>query len=113
VDLSLQVVPRDGWTAVLVAGDIDLTTAPKLREQLLRLLSDGQTQLVVDLAGVGFCDSTGLGVLIGAARRARNVGGDVQLSGLSSGLVRIFELTRLHQAFTVHADLESVGASGG
>jgi anti-sigma B factor antagonist len=113
VDLSLQVVERDGWTVVLVGGDIDLTTAPTLRERLLRLLAEGHRHLMVDLAGVGFCDSTGLGVLVGTARRARNEGGDVELSGLTPGLQRIFQLTRLDQAFAIHADLDAVPVRGG
>jgi anti-sigma B factor antagonist len=113
VDLSVQVAERGGWTVVLVGGEVDLTTAPKLREQLLRLIADGKRHLVVDLAGVDFCDSTGLGVLIGTAKRARADGGDVEVSGLTPGLVRLFELTRLDQAFAIHADLDAVPARGG
>lgn len=109
----MQVAERGGWTVVLVGGEVDLTTAPKLREQLLRLIADGKRHLVVDLAGVDFCDSTGLGVLIGTAKRARADGGDVEVSGLTPGLVRLFELTRLDQAFAIHADLDAVPARGG
>jgi anti-sigma B factor antagonist len=113
VDLSVQVVEQGGWTVVLVGGEIDLTTAPKLREQLLRLLAGGECHLVIDLAGVDFCDSTGLGVLIGSAKRARAEGGEVEISGLTPGLARLFELTRLDQAFAIHPDLEAVPARDG
>jgi anti-sigma B factor antagonist len=98
---------------VLVGGEIVLTTAPKLREQLLRLIAAGERHLVIDLAGVDFCDSTGLGVLIGAAKRARAEGGEVEVSGLTPGLVRLFELTRLDQAFAIHAALDAVPARRG
>lgn len=109
----MQVASRDGWTAVLVGGDLDLATAPRLRERLRSVHAEGHRHLLIDLAGVGFCDSTGLGVLVGAARRARSDGGDVELSGLTPGLVRLFEVTRLDRAFVVHADLDAVPVRGG
>jgi anti-sigma B factor antagonist len=113
MDLTVQVVQRDGWAVVLVGGDIDLTTAPSLREQLLRLGGEGQHHLVVDLTGVGFCDSTGLGVLVGAAKRARTAEGDVVLCGLSPSLERVFSLTGLDQAFVIHPSLDVVPARDG
>jgi len=113
MDLSLQVVERDGWTVVLVGGDIDLTTAPRLREQLIRLGAEGTHHLVIDLAGVGFCDSTGLGVLVGTQKRARTADGEVLLCGLSPSLERVFSLTGLDQAFVIHPTLDAVPARGG
>lgn len=113
MDLTLQVVERDGWTVVLVAGEVDLTTAPRLRERLKQLMAEGRHHLLIDLAGVGFCDSTGLGVLIGALKRARSEDGDVVLSGLSPSLQRVFSLTGLDQAFEVHPSLDEVPVRDG
>jgi len=67
MDLDLNV-HKDGDHSVLeVAGEIDVYTAPKLREQLIELVSDGSYHIVVDLEKVDFLDSTGLGVLVEAS----------------------------------------------
>ena len=112
MDLSVQVLDRDGWTVVLVGGEVDITTAPRLRERLLQLAADGKTRLVVDLGGVGFLDSTGLGVLVGALRRARTAGGDLVLSGLADQIARVFAITSLDQAFVVEATVDEAVAGG-
>jgi anti-sigma B factor antagonist len=61
-------VVRGGWSVLSITGDCDLASAPELRRELLRAAS-GADRLVVDLEGVGFLDSVGLGLLVGAARR--------------------------------------------
>ena len=66
MDLRLDGYGRDGWFVLEVEGEIDMATAPKLRERLLAAVNDGAHRVVVDLSEVAFVDSTGLGVLIGA-----------------------------------------------
>ncbi|CAO0837571.1 Anti-sigma factor antagonist OS=Streptomyces microflavus OX=1919 GN=rsbV_1 PE=3 SV=1 [Streptomyces microflavus] len=70
MDLSLSTRnvsgPGGDRTVVEVGGEIDVYTAPKLREQLVELVNDGSYHLVVDMEGVDFLDSTGLGVLVAA-----------------------------------------------
>ena len=66
VDLKLAHHAKDGIEVIDVQGEIDMYTAPRLRELLIDLVSKGSYQLVVDLDKVGFLDSTGLGVLVGA-----------------------------------------------
>jgi anti-sigma B factor antagonist len=57
VDLLLSTRPGQGCTVLEVHGDLDLATAPQLRDGLHRLVDAGDLQVVVDLAGVGFMDS--------------------------------------------------------
>ena len=80
-DLMMELVPpEEGCTVVAVAGEIDLTTgAETLRDTLHDLISSGSANLVIDLSGVRFLDSTALGVLIGAMRAAGEQAGDVHL----------------------------------
>ncbi|MGH2725849.1 MAG: STAS domain-containing protein, partial [Actinomycetota bacterium] len=65
MDLKVETRTDGDWSVIDVEGEVDVFTAPKLREQILSLLSQGADRLVVNLAGVDFMDSTGLGVLVG------------------------------------------------
>ena len=71
--------PAGDWRVLRVGGCLDLHGAPVLRARLVELLSSGQRCLVLDLEGVEFLDSTGLGVLVGGLKRTRRVQGSFQL----------------------------------
>jgi anti-sigma B factor antagonist len=66
---------RDHWTVVTASGQLDVATAPSFRQDLIEAQYGGATQVVLDLTDVEFLDSFGIGVLVGAARRARTHGG--------------------------------------
>src|ERR1035438_8100491 len=85
-----------------VAGEIDLYTAPKLHAELTAALVAGAPlRLVVDMTGVEFCDSTGMNVLLAAHRRAREGGGDLQLSHPRPAIRNVLQVTGLESVFTV------------
>jgi anti-sigma B factor antagonist len=80
MDLTLNEHPAGpGRTVVEVSGEIDVYTAPKLREALLSLVDSGTYRLIVDMSGVEFLDSTGLGVLVGGLKRVRAHDGAIDL----------------------------------
>jgi anti-anti-sigma factor len=79
VDLKLGHHAKDGIEVIDVQGEIDIYTAPRLRELLIDLVSQGSYQLVVNLDKVGFLDSTGLGVLVGGLKRVRAHDGSLDL----------------------------------
>ena len=112
MDLVVQVEERDGWAVARASGDLDLTTAPRLREQLVRVVVEGQPRVVLDLQAVDFVDSTGLGVIVGLLKRTRSQGGDLRLVSTRTGLRQILELTALDQALPLAATVQEVLAPG-
>ena len=78
-----------------------MATAPRFRQRLLAVISTGAQNVVIDLTGVDFIDSTGLGVLMGAAKRVRSTGGDIRLVSVGSRLAELIELTRLNRVLDV------------
>src|SRR5690348_5300066 len=102
VDLSLETRQENDRTVVEVGGEIDVYTAPKLRECISGLVDDGQRQIIVDLEKVEFMDSTGLGVLVGAPKRVRSVEGNLDLVCTQERLLKIFRITGLSKVFPIH-----------
>lgn len=98
-------------TVVHVAGEIDVYTAPALREELAAQQEAGPIDLVVDLTEVPFMDSTGLGVLVGALKRARTTGGDLRLVIDQEKVLKVFRITALTQVFDIHSSLDEALAA--
>ena len=106
VELKVSSRAQRDHTVVTVAGEIDLYTAPKLQTELAAAVTgeDGGIRVVVDMAGVEFCDSTGMNVLLAALRRARERGGELVLSGPRPAVRKILQVTGLESVFTVVDD---------
>jgi anti-sigma B factor antagonist len=96
---------------IAVSGEIDVATAPQLRECLHRVIAQGDATIVLDLLGVTFLDSTALGVLVGALKRCRELGGELHVVVADPRIMKIFEITGLTNVFTITDSLQSVGAS--
>lgn len=105
--MELSVVTRrEGvHTVVSVTGEIDVYTAPALRERLNELIAGGEHHLVVDMAGVDFLDSTGLGVLVGGLKRVRSHEGTLQLVCDQEKILKVFRITGLTKVFGIHPSL--------
>jgi anti-sigma B factor antagonist len=112
VDLSLSTRTQGDRTIVEVGGEIDVYTAPRLREQLVDLVADGTYHLVVDMERVDFLDSTGLGVLVGGLKRVRAHDGSLRLVCTQERILKIFRITGLTKVFPIHATVdEAVNAT--
>jgi anti-sigma B factor antagonist len=113
VDQEFQIEERVGThpRVVAVSGEIDVATAPQLRECLHGVIAQGETTVVLDLLGVTFLDSTALGVLVGALKRCRELGGELHVVVADSRIVKIFEITGLTSVFTIADSLESAGVA--
>ena len=112
MEVRTEVSDVAGWTVVSIYGELDVATAPSLREQLIGLVGDGATKLVLDLEGVDFLDSTGLGVIVSALKRARTNGGDLRLVCTQARIRRLFEITGLDKAVPLHPSLDAAVAGG-
>jgi anti-sigma B factor antagonist len=106
VDVSVASRTVDGTTVVDVTGEIDVYTAPALREKLTALVDDGHVDLVVNLTEVRFMDSTGLGLLVGVLKRVRGLDGRLQLVIDSERLLKVFRITALTQVFTIRETVD-------
>ena len=90
---------------VALAGELDIGTSERFREELDNLLNGGARQLVVDLLGLTFLGSVGLGLLTGAAKRARARGGDCVVVSDDPRVLRVFEITGLDRSFRIERSL--------
>jgi len=96
---------------IAVSGEIDVATAPQLRECLHRVIAQGESTIVLDLLEVTFLDSTALGVLVGGLKRCRELGGDLHIVVADPRIVKIFEITGLTNVFTIVDSLQAAGRS--
>lgn len=102
-ELQLEAIESSGGCAVLrVAGEVDLFTAPALRERVRDLVAKGSVHLIVDMSGVVLLDSTGLGVLVGGLKRVRAHNGSLMVVISAGHILRIFQITGLTKVFPPH-----------
>ena len=106
MELGLDVSKVGDYSVVDVKGEIDVYTAPKLREKLIELVSEGSHHVVVNLEGVDFLDSTGLGVLVGALKRVKAHDGSLSLVCTQDKILKIFKITGLTKVFPIHGSVE-------
>jgi len=98
-EFHLETVGPIGDCAVIqVTGEVDVYTAPMLREQMRELAAKGAMHLIVDLSRVDFLDSTGLGALVGGLKRLREANGSLALVISTPRIMRIFQITGLTKA---------------
>jgi anti-sigma B factor antagonist len=91
-----------GVAVVALAGEIDLYTCPEFKQELLRVIADGATLVVVDLTKTTFIDSTALGVIIGGVERLKQRDGRLVVVCADPNIVKIFEVTGLNRIFSVY-----------
>ena len=101
MDLKLDHHTKDGIEIVDAEGEIDVYTAPRLRELLIDLVNNGFYQLVVNMEKVEFLDSTGLGVLVGGLKRIRAHDGSLDLVCTQERILKIFRITGLTKVFSI------------
>ena len=91
----------NGATVIELTGRFDANTVPKIKPRLHELIAEGRCYLVVDLNGLTFLDSSGLGVLVGCLRRCAAMGGDMCLTHVPEFARSVLELTRLTRVFQI------------
>ena len=111
MDLSITSEARGEVTVVHVGGEIDVYTAPVLREHLDEHISAGRHHLVVDLGGVSFMASTGLGVLVGRLKLVRVADGTLRLVCASDRILNVFSITGLDKVFKIFPSVDDALAA--
>lgn len=111
MDLSLTTRVVNDRTVVEVAGEVDVYTAPKLREVFIDLVAQGTYHIVVDMEQVEFLDSTGLGVLVGGLKRVRAHDGTLRLVCTQDRILKIFRVTGLTKVFPLHKTVDEAVAA--
>jgi anti-sigma B factor antagonist len=100
--MSFRVSRDDGAvTVVRVEGQLIVGNRQELKELIGSALAAGDRKFLIDFAGAGYIDSSGLGALVGLSRRVREAGGELRLSGLNEDLRSLFELTKLDTLFAI------------
>jgi anti-sigma B factor antagonist len=111
VDLSLSV-RTVGERAVLdVIGEVDVYSAPELRERLSELLNAAEPSLIVNLSEVTFLDSTGIGTLVAGLNRAVQFGGTLTLVCDHERILKLFRITGLDAVFAIRSTVDGAIAS--
>ena len=100
------VESRDAVTLIQIQEErLDAHNSSDLKGQMLTLFEEGKNNMVVDLQGVRFVDSSGLGALVSGFKNASARNGNLKLCGLQPQVKSMFELTRLHRVFEIFPDL--------
>lgn len=105
--LSLDVEERGEVTVVTLGGELDLGSAPRLRDVALRALLGGTRSLVLDLRELEFLDSTGLGTVVAILKRCRSLDAELQLVISRDRIRSPFAVTGVDGLIPIHAELES------
>lgn len=113
VELTLnEYSAPSGRMVIEVGGEVDVYTAPRLREAIVSLVDNGAYHLIVDLDTVDFLDSTGLGVLVGGLKRVRAHDGAIELVCTQGKILKIFRITGLNKVFTIHESVQAADSGG-
>lgn len=105
MDITVSRTTAGNIPIVAVNGEVDVYSAPALKDRITELLEAGDTTLIVDLGGVGFLDSTGLGALVEARAATTEAGGSLPLVCSQERILKLFTITGLDGVFTIHSSV--------
>ena len=111
-NVDLSIGECGGRVAVGLRGELDVADAVS-DTAWLAAIAAGRPQIIIDLAGLEFIDSSGVAALVRGRRQARHAGGELLLAAPQQQVLRVLTLTRLIDAFPVHASVAEAVASAG
>lgn len=106
MELEITTEREADVCALSLSGEVDVYTAPRLKEVLVEEIESGCTKIVVELDDVGFIDSSGLGVLVGGLRRAKERDGSIRLVCSRENVLKIFRITGLDKVFPIFSETD-------
>lgn len=104
--IETTVEEVSGVPMVRVSGEVDAFTTPNLRATMESLIDAGARDLIIDLSGVSYMDSSGFGTLLGITKRVRPIGGKVCLLGYSDTILRMLRITKLDTVFILCTSID-------
>lgn len=107
-----SIIVGSDCAVLRVTGEVDVYTAPELRECVIHLIENGTRHIIADLRGVSFLDSTGLGALVGSLKRVRTRDGSLRLVTSTDRILEIFRITGLNRAFALYPSVPDAVATG-
>jgi anti-sigma B factor antagonist len=110
-ELEVRETNVDGFPVLAVSGELNINTAPDLRDHLVRHVKARQPRVTLDLSGLSFMDTSGLATLIESHLKAEKQGGALVLFGLQPPILEVFEITRVIDLFTVKETQEQALAA--
>src|SRR5438034_630089 len=113
MDLDVETGTVGDASLLSLRGEIDVYTAPRLRQAIIDLVEGGATRIVVDMEKVDFLDSTGLGVLVGGLKRVRVRDGSLSIVTTQDKILKIFDITGLNRVFAIHPSVDAADAGPG
>ena len=112
MELDVQPTQKQGATVLALRGEIDVYTAPRLRQAITDVIDSGAANVILDMEQVDFLDSTGLGVLVGALKRAKSKDGVLSIVATQDKILKIFDITGLNKVFPMHGSVdEAIGSA--
>lgn len=106
VFLRTQVREENGVPVITLEGEIDLSTSAKFKETVYEVIEAGKKDIVIDLNGLEFMDSTGLGVVVAALKKTRMEGGSIKLVCSKRNILKVFTVTGLDKVFSIYDNLQ-------
>lgn len=105
MELEINVDRVDDVCVLTLSGEVDVYTAPSLRDRLLETIESGCVNVIVHMDEVGFIDSSGIGVLVGALRRAKERSGTVRVVCNRDNVLKTFRILGLDKVFPLFTSL--------
>jgi anti-sigma B factor antagonist len=104
--VEIELDEGDGYRVLRPRGDLDVYTVGSLRDALGKLIDERSARVVVDLDGVPFMDSSGLGALMGGVRRMRETGGDLAIACTREQHLKLFTITGFGEGVSIAPTVE-------
>jgi anti-sigma B factor antagonist len=112
VDLSVSESAIESWIVLEVKGEVDVHSAPELLKRVSKVLDSGNKSVVIDLNGLAFIDSTGLGALVAARNQSTEADATLRLVCNSERILKLFRITGLQDVFDIYPGVGEAVAAG-
>jgi anti-sigma B factor antagonist len=104
--VEIEIEDAGDYHILRPLGDLDVYTVGSLRDALAQMISEENPKVVVDLDGVPFMDSSGLGALMGGVRRMRETGGDLAIACTRQQHLKLFTITGFGEGVSIAPTVE-------